>query len=340
MKWELIMIHRSIVRKNNHCFIYRDNAARIVAMNRPTEIAEIVQINVNCWIESHCEFGKSPLWDSQSEALWWVDSQQNQLFKMDGCVGDNSNEILRSWSLDAYIYGIGLIKENRVILATNKGLMIFDALTGTKHYITETEYLSNLGIITDCSVGPDGRFWFGIMNENNVSSMIYSYHPHEGIRKQTYDKGFYTSIVWNHAQSVIYTAEKTTQTVYQYTPSTCMNQTFERSPFFRLYDAYPQGCTIDQEGCLWSCHRGAKRIVRYSPTGQPIAQINLPVSQPISCCFGGVDLDELFITTARLGLNEFGRAKEPLAGSILKVKLPVGGYPSLEMQPTPIPLSA
>jgi len=44
-----------------------------------------------------------------------------------------------------------------------------------------------------------------------------------------------------------------------------------------------------------------------------------------SCVFGGTNLDELYITTARRGLNEKELRNQPNAGGIFKIKVGIKG---------------
>lgn len=53
----------------------------------------------------------------------------------------------------------------------------------------------------------------------------------------------------------------------------------------------------------------------------------MPVSQPTSCEFGGEDLRTLFITSARMRLDDQALATEPLAGSLLAFEPGVAGLP-------------
>jgi sugar lactone lactonase YvrE len=46
------------------------------------------------------------------------------------------------------------------------------------------------------------------------------------------------------------------------------------------------------------------------------------VPRPTSCCFGGDNLDTLFITSASLRLDEAQLASAPLSGSLFALSLP------------------
>ena len=64
----------------------------------------------------------------------------------------------------------------------------------------------------------------------------------------------------------------------------------------------PAGMTVDAEGCLWVAVAGSGEVRRYSTNGDHLATVRVPTPTPTSCAFGGADLSDLFITTARVRL--------------------------------------
>ena len=87
---------------------------------------------------------------------------------------------------------------------------------------------------------------------------------------------------------------------------------------------YPDGMTVDREGMLWVAHWMGGAVRRYDPrTGACIGVLPVPASKVTSCCFGGPNLDILYITTAR---EETIAADEPLAGGIFQARVGVSGY--------------
>jgi sugar lactone lactonase YvrE len=89
----------------------------------------------------------------------------------------------------------------------------------------------------------------------------------------------------------------------------------------------PDGATVDSDGFLWIAGYDGWCVTRYAPDGKVDRVIDLPVRAPTSCAFGGPDLDTLFITTARQRMSEEELAPQPLAGSVLAVKVGVRGLP-------------
>ena len=90
---------------------------------------------------------------------------------------------------------------------------------------------------------------------------------------------------------------------------------------------FPDGMAIDVDGCLWVALWDGRRVLRVDPVSGDIADhIDMPVSRPTSCAFGGSAFDELFITSAS-NLPPHQLAREPHAGGVFRVRPGVKGSP-------------
>ncbi len=85
---------------------------------------------------------------------------------------------------------------------------------------------------------------------------------------------------------------------------------------------------MDAEGCVWVALHGGWGLDRYSPAGELVAEVRLPVAKVTSCCFGGNDLRDLYVTTRRESLSAAERAAQPLAGAVLRLDVGVAGLPT------------
>ena len=85
------------------------------------------------------------------------------------------------------------------------------------------------------------------------------------------------------------------------------------------------GSTVDADGCFWSANMDGWCVTRYDPRGRIDTVINLPVRRVTSLCFGGPNLDTLYITTARRRMKEKELAQQPLAGCLLAVNAGIQG---------------
>jgi sugar lactone lactonase YvrE len=87
----------------------------------------------------------------------------------------------------------------------------------------------------------------------------------------------------------------------------------------------PDGSAMDADGFLWNARYGGGLVVRISPEGEVVETVELPVSQPAACTFGGEDLMTLYITTARQRLDAGALERQPLAGHVFRLKVDVLG---------------
>ncbi|MFJ4918929.1 SMP-30/gluconolactonase/LRE family protein [Streptomyces sp. NPDC088725] len=75
----------------------------------------------------------------------------------------------------------------------------------------------------------------------------------------------------------------------------------------------PDGLTVDTDGCVWVVLWDGAGLRRYTPRGALDRTVELPVRRPTSCAFGGAGLRDLYVTSARVGLES---PRSP-AGSLL-----------------------
>jgi sugar lactone lactonase YvrE len=95
---------------------------------------------------------------------------------------------------------------------------------------------------------------------------------------------------------------------------------FEGSPF-----GLPDGSAMDSEGYLWNARFGGGCLLRIAPDGSVDQKVDLPVTNPTSCVFGGENLDTLYITSACFELEV---AKTPHEGAVLAAYPGVRGLPT------------
>jgi sugar lactone lactonase YvrE len=82
----------------------------------------------------------------------------------------------------------------------------------------------------------------------------------------------------------------------------------------------PDGAAVDAEGCYWICGNDAGVVHRFTPAGRLLRSIEVPVSKPAMCAFGGTRLETLFVTSIR-------KEGEPLSGAVFALNPGVAGLP-------------
>jgi sugar lactone lactonase YvrE len=95
------------------------------------------------------------------------------------------------------------------------------------------------------------------------------------------------------------------------------------------WNCVPDGMNIDAEGMLWIALHDGSAVTRWDPgSGEQLATVEVPCSKVTSCCFGGANFDQLFITTARHQLAPNQLEQQPLAGGLFVAEVGVAGLPA------------
>ena len=92
---------------------------------------------------------------------------------------------------------------------------------------------------------------------------------------------------------------------------------------------YCDGSAIDSQGYLWNARFAGSCLIRFAPDGMVDRRLDLPVTNPTCCCFGGPDLKTLYVTSARFGLGAEQLRRNPSEGAVLAVSVDVPGTPSV-----------
>ena len=158
---------------------------------------------------------------------------------------------------------------------------------------------------------------------------LYSLDSTYRLRNQESNIGISNGLCWSPVSDCLYFADSSRRIIYNYDfdPG---SGTIEGKNVFVITEngAFPDGADIDCEGCLWSAHWGAGKVVRYTPAGRADIVLELPVSQPTCVTFGGPDLDLLFVTSAKEGLEGAKLCKQPHAGDVFVFQAGISGFPT------------
>jgi L-arabinonolactonase len=90
---------------------------------------------------------------------------------------------------------------------------------------------------------------------------------------------------------------------------------------------WPDGSTVDSEGCLWNAEWDGGRVVRYTPDGKVDRVVTIAARRATCCAFGGPDLKTLYITSAWDRLSMRQRNEVPESGDLFAIELDVAGLP-------------
>lgn len=148
------------------------------------------------------------------------------------------------------------------------------------------------------------------------------------------------SICWSSDGQTMYLADSPTKQIHAYDYCAESGQVSNKRLLHGkplAENGVPDGSCVDEEGFLWNAvwKPGALAgscVQRIDPTnGLVVFTVHMPdtTSQVTCCCFGGENLDILFITTAADSMDP---VREPYAGGLYAVILPFRGRPESRLK--------
>jgi sugar lactone lactonase YvrE len=280
---------------------------------------------VSCILDAKAELGECPVWSAEEQALYWVDIYAPSLNRLDPATGEN-----RSWVMPDTIGSFGLRQSGGAVLALRDGFHLFDFDTGTATFLAAPDHLVPGTRFNDGKVAPDGRFFAGTMDEEQLSRPIgalYCLDPggsvHCAVDKLIVSNG----LAWSADGQTMFHSDSKGQVIWAYEYRD--GRIGQRRTVARPTEAIgrPDGAAADVEGFYWSSGISAGVLNRWSPDGRLDRSIPMPCSNPTAPCFGGPDLKTIYITSLRHDVPSEVLAEKPLSGGIFAVRVDVAGVP-------------
>ena len=274
--------------------------------------------------DAGCELGEGPVWSSGDQALWFVDIKAGQVLRYRP--GDDARD---RWRVDGEPGFVHATTRGDLIVGMADGLHRFDPATGrmTGHLAIEDDRPGNR--LNDAFVAPDGRLWFGSM-DNGEAAATGQLFCYDGDRAEVHDDGY---VITNGpalcpAAKTFYHTDTLSRTVYAFDHAD--GRLTNRRVFLRFDAAmgHPDGTTVDATGGLWIGFFGGGCVRRFDDRGQLTDEVALPVSNVTKLALGGPDLTTAYVTTARWLLDEAARTHQPLAGGIFSFDAKIPGLPA------------
>lgn len=273
--------------------------------------------------------GEGPCWDRINQLLYWVDILEKKIY-----IYNPVTHVNRGIQLEQSVGSIVLRNNNKeAILALEKGFYNLNIETEEVTLIKEIENHLPNNRFNDGKCDTYGRFWAGTMNKfyAKEQSALYCLDPNMNVQKKLDKVSLSNGIAWSPDNKYMYYIDTLHKNVCRFSYNIASGNIENPNIIIKFPDGegMPDGMTVDEEGMLWIAHWGGSKVSRWNPkTGKQIHAIEVPALHVTSCTFGGKDLNELYITTARTGLNKEQLENYPFSGGIFKIKTAVRGIPS------------
>lgn len=275
--------------------------------------------------------GESPVWDDG--VLRWVDIPAGAVFAMtpDGAVSGIDVGDLACF--------VALRRRGGAVVGLHRQLAYLDFDTGSTTTFLDPEPDRRQNRFNDAGVDPAGRLWFSTMQNNitdeggetpvtEATGALYRLDPDGSCRRMLDGVGLPNTLAWTPDGSTMYFGDTMANRIRRYE----LDADGEICDATDLHGPPPpggcDGSALDAQGYLWNARFGAGCVVRFAPDGRVDARVDLPVTNPTSCCFGGPDLRTLYVTSARFGLSDAALAENPHEGGVVALDVGVAGRPA------------
>jgi sugar lactone lactonase YvrE len=271
------------------------------------------------------QLGEGPRWDAATGTLLWVDILGHRVHRYDPTTGADA-----SWATPGLVSLALPRRSGGVIVGLPGGLFSIDELAGPALVPLEADVLENR--TNDGACDAAGRLWVGTMalDERSPVAALYRVDPDYTVTTMLSGTTISNGLGWSPDGARFYFIDSPTQRVDVFACDPATGTLEDRRPFaaVELEGAVPDGLAVDAEGCVWVALHGGWGLNRYAPDGDLIAEVRVPVARVTSCCFGGAELRDLYVTTRRDGLSEAEVAEQPLSGALLCLDVGVAGLPT------------
>jgi sugar lactone lactonase YvrE len=262
----------------------------------------------------HAVLGEGPVWVEREQALYWVDIKGYKVFRHTPAEG-----ALKVWDTPYRVCSLAPREGGGFIAGTEDGFSRVDLEADRFVPLVnpEPERVSNR--FNDGKLDRAGHFWAGTMDndEQEASGALYRLDPDGNWARVDDDYRVTNGPAFSPDGRTMYHNDSARQVTYAFDLDEAGNASNRRTFLqFGEGDGYPDGMTVDAEGCLWIAFWDGWSVRRFSPDGQLVDRIDVPTARPTSCAFGGPDLAQLYISSASIGLGKDELEQQPHAGAL------------------------
>ncbi|GAA2523643.1 MULTISPECIES: SMP-30/gluconolactonase/LRE family protein [Streptomyces] len=262
-------------------------------------------------VRAEAALGEGPTWDPATGRLLWIDILASRVHTYDPATGRRT---LRR--TDQHVGAAKPRAGGGLVLNLRDGVGLLDP-DGTFRWLHREAVPGRRA--NDAAVAPDGTLWAGTMRYDEATGGgTLSRITGDGTVDTVLDDVTVSNGTgWSPDGRLMYYVDTPTRRIDVFDHDVATGRITGRRPLAEIEEGagFPDGLTVDADGCVWVALWDGAAVRRYTPAGDLDRVIPLPVPRVTACAFGGAGLSDLYLTTARVGLS----APHPLAGSVLVI---------------------
>lgn len=274
-------------------------------------------------IDCKNDLGEGIQWSQSNQRLYWVDIVECKL-----CSCDEFGNDFISKQLPERLCSFAFDPDGNMLCAFASGLYRYHSETGERDLLFAFEADLKETRLNDGRCDAQGRFIVGGYNEcgpEPISSVIS--YTKAGAQTLIKNVKCTNSLGFSIDGTRMYFTDTPTKKIIAYDYDKTTGRISNKTLFATLSDdeGVPDGSVVDAEDALWNAQFRGGRVQRFLKDGTRDICVNLPAPNITCACFGGANLNKLYITTARHKMTADAIAEYPHSGGVFVVEPGVTG---------------
>ncbi|PWA33819.1 hypothetical protein CCH79_00017253 [Gambusia affinis] len=314
------------------------------------QTGEMSSVKVESVVKEHAQVGEGPVWEESEQTLLFVDITGQKIHRWNAA----TNQIQSLQTADTVGFAVPR-RSGGYVAGVGCSIVAVDWLTQKVTSLARVEDDKPENRLNDGKVDPMGRLLAGTMRRDAQTAQgkpgsLYLMKSDLSVTKLLGQVDISNGMDWTADLKTFFYIDSLAMSVdaFDYDSasgnlgnhacnhgnawsltlrflSVFVRYLGNRRVVYRLAEGegIPDGMTLDANGRLWvACFNGG-RVLNIDPaTGKRLQTVSLPTTKTTSCCFGGPDYSDLYVTSASLGLDQSELQKQPAAGNTFRVRAP------------------
>ena len=266
----------------------------------------------------NCTLGEGTLWVKEHNSIYFVDIKKKKIFSL-----NLRTKKKKTFKVNKEIGFLSHVKKDIFILGLQGEIRIQNL--NTKKIVKTIPIESDIKFnrINDGKTDPIGNLWFGTMDnlERKIEKgSLYKLDKNLNINK--IDKKYrITNGPAFIDQYNFYHTDSSKKKIYKIKID--KKNKIQNKKIFKTFskkDGSPDGMTLDNKKNLWVAHFNGACVSVFNNKAKLIHRIQFAAKNITNCTFGGLNNNELFVTSATKGMNSAELRKYRYSGSLFSVK--------------------
>ncbi len=275
-------------------------------------------------VDCRNQLGEGIVWNAEQGLIWWTDIEGQTIWSYDPVAGE-----AEQFDTPGRISCFAPCRSGGLVAAFADGFAYYDVASGMRSDIVAFEPDKPNTRFNDGRTDRQGRLVAGGLDEETSApiSSVVRLDPDGTVTTLIEGVSCANGTCFSPDGRTMYFADSPTgeMVAYDYDPESDRLGARRVIATFEAQPGTPDGSCVDAEGYIWNAQWKGHRVVRFAPSGVIDRVVEVPVANPTCCAFGGLELDTLFITSAREDMSPEQLEAEPTAGSLFTLKPGVTG---------------